>query len=398
MRILLVNDYAAPNGGAEVGLLTLRDGLRQRGHDARVFATRARPSGGTSFADYECLGTTSRLRTLLQTTNPFAAVELRRALDEFRPDVVHVRIFLTQLSPLILPVLANVPTLYHVVWYRPICPIGTKLLPDGTICASPAGNVCYRSGCLPLHDWAPLMLQMRLWRRWRPAFDLVVANSKAVKRRLLAEGIGPVQVVWNGVPVVPARPPLASPPTVAFAGRLVREKGADVLLDAFARVRHELPAARLLVAGDGPERRALGQSVIELGLAEHVTQLGNVPRADLEAALAPAWVQAVPSRWAEPFGLVAAESMMRGTAVVASRTGGLAEVVHDEGTGVLVPPGDTAALADALLRLLRDRDVAEAMGHEGREVALRTFGETRYVDRFVELYDSLIAKRSPVRG
>jgi len=243
MKILLVNDYATPTGGAELSAVALRDGLRQRGHDARIFASSAGPPGASSVADYECLGTTSYLRTLLQTANPWAFRKLRRVLVEFQPDIVHVKIFLTQLSPLILPLLRDVPSLYHVVWYRPICPLGTKMLPDGTTCTVRAGAVCYYNHCLPLRDWLPLMAQMRLWRRWRGVFDLIVANSEAVKGRLIAEGIEPVEVIRSGVPIQPARPPLSSPPTVAFAGRLVREKGADLLVRAFSKIAAQIPAA-----------------------------------------------------------------------------------------------------------------------------------------------------------
>jgi hypothetical protein len=186
-----VSDYGTLVGGAETGLVILRDGLRRLGHDARVFSSSARP-GGESFADYECLGTTSSFRTVLQTANPWAALGLRRVLGEFKPDVVHVKLFLTQLSPLVQPVLREVPSLYHVVWYRPVCPLGTKRLPDGRGCREPAGRACYRNGCLPLRDWAPLMLQLRLWRHWRDCFDLVVANSETTKRQLITGGIEPV--------------------------------------------------------------------------------------------------------------------------------------------------------------------------------------------------------------
>src|SRR6266852_6109767 len=178
MKILFVNDYAVPQGGAEILILSLRDALRERGHDARLFASNAGDYDSRSLAVYSCRGTTSRFRTLLQSANPWAAMELRRVIAVFQPDVVHVQMFLTQLSPLILPLLKSVPSLYHVVWYRPICPLGTKLLPDGSLCYSPPGLVCYCSGCLSLHDWVPLMFQMKLWRRWRGVFDLVVANSE----------------------------------------------------------------------------------------------------------------------------------------------------------------------------------------------------------------------------
>src|SRR3954471_4377221 len=103
MKILLVHDYAMPVGGAEIRTLALRSALRRRGHDARLLASSAGLKPGQSQADYLCFGTLSRYRTLVQTLNPSAAWRLRRVLAEFRPDVVHVRMFLTQLSPLILP-------------------------------------------------------------------------------------------------------------------------------------------------------------------------------------------------------------------------------------------------------------------------------------------------------
>lgn len=389
VKILLINDYATPTGGAEIQMLALRAGLRQRGHDARLFASSARPTADENLADYECLGTTSRFRTLLQTANPWAFWQLRRVLADFQPDVVHARLFLTQLSPLILPLLKGVPSLYHVVWYRPICPLGTKTLPDGTACHVPAGTACYRNECLPLRDWLPLMLQMKLWQHWRNAFNLIVANSDAVKRRLLAEGIKSVEIVRNGVPVRSPRPPLSAPPTVAFAGRLVREKGPEVLIRAFAKVVTQISNARLLLAGEGLERERLDKLIADLNLSSSVSMLGHLPRPEIERRFAAAWVQAVPSCWEEPFANVALEAMMRGTAVVASDAGGLTEIVHHGRTGFLVPPGDADALAEALLHLLQDVRLAERMGRCGREIALTHFSQETCMDRFLHWYQVL---------
>jgi glycosyltransferase involved in cell wall biosynthesis len=109
-----------------------------------------------------------------------------------------------------------------------------------------------------------------------------------------------------------------------------------------------------------------------------------------------AWVQVVPSRWAEPFGMVAAEAMMRGTAVVASGSGGLLEVVQNGHTGLLVPPESVDSLAQALLTLLRDRPLAETMGQAGRAVALAHFSETVFVDKFIHQYETLLQTPAPV--
>ena len=390
MKILLVNDYAVPQGGAEILLLNLRDALREHGHDARLLASNAGANGIPNRADYTCRGTTSRFRTLLQSANPWAAMELKRVLASFQPDVVHVKMFLTQLSPLILPLLKNIPSVYHVVWYRPICPLGTKLLPDGSSCYSPPGVVCYRTGCLTLRDWVPLMFQMKLWRRWRPVFDLIIANSEPVRQRLLAEGIEPVEVVANGVSSRPPRPAISGRPTVVFAGRLVREKGVDVLLRAFARVLPQIPDARLVICGRGPEHLNLERLTAELGLANSVSLVGFRTNEEVEKIFGDAWVVAIPSVWEEPFGQVAVEAMINSVAVVATNSGGLGRIVRDGETGFLVSRGDEAELAAALLKLLSDRALAERQGRAGWELAMTEFSETRMVDRFVQMYRSIL--------
>jgi glycosyltransferase involved in cell wall biosynthesis len=388
VRVLILNDWGVPRGGAEVLTLALRNELRGRGHEARVFTSSI--GGDPGFADHTCRGydPDSRLQTLARAVNPAAARSLRRVLAEFDPDVVHVRMCLSQLSPVILPLLRDVPAVYHAVIYEAVCPTLHKLLPDGSICEVPAGVACWRNECLSPGAWPVLMAQRAMWKRWRGVFDVVVANSHATRRRLLADGIDPVEVLWNGVAVGEARGELAGPPTVGFAGRLTWPKGVDVLVRAFALAGRELPEADLVVAGDGEERGRLECLAAELGIEGRVRLLGHLPHSEAERALSSAWVQAVPSRYEEPFGLVAAEAMMRGTAVVASRIGGLAEVVEHERTGLLVEPGDEHALADAFVRLLSDRELADRMGRLGRERALAEFTIGGFTDGMLELYEA----------
>ena len=94
MKVLLINDYGTSTGGAELLTISLRDDLRALGHDARLFATTARPNNALSQADYHCLGTLGSWRIALQTANPWAYWKLRQVLREFQPDVVHVNLFL----------------------------------------------------------------------------------------------------------------------------------------------------------------------------------------------------------------------------------------------------------------------------------------------------------------
>jgi glycosyltransferase involved in cell wall biosynthesis len=390
MKILLLNDLGTPTGGAELQMLSLRQGLRDRGHDARLLSSTWTPVAGCeSLADYHCFGTDTRLQVLTQTVNPSAYFKLRQILRQFQPDVVHTRIFMGQLSPLILPLLRNIPCIYQTAMYRAICPKGTKTLPNGCACQISAGLACLSHHCMTPQSWAMLMLQRQLWLRWQHAFDRVVALSHGMKAKLEAEGISPVEVVYNGVPERPMRPPLSNPPTVAFAGRLVPEKGVSVLLLAFAQVKAQIAEARLLIAGQGAEAANLQALATKLGIASSVVWLGHLSRSQLEQHFDQAWVQVVPSLWDEPFGNVSTEAMMRGTALIASKVGAQPEIVLDGKTGFLVPPNDVDALANALRPILLNAALAEKVGWAGRQRSLTHFSEERRTERFIEIYQEL---------
>ena len=156
--------------------------------------------------------------------------------------------------------------------------------------------------------------------------------------------------------------------SLCFAGRLSREKGVDVLLEAFARVLPSVPNARLIVAGDGPERKSLDTKIIKLGIAQSVEMLGQLSREDVAIKLGSAWLLSRPIiLMEEPFGLSVAEAQMRGTAVIATASGGHLQTVVHGVTGILLPPADVDALCSALAKMLSNRSLAESMGAEARK-------------------------------
>lgn len=389
MKVLLVHDYGTANGGAELQMLALRRLLRERGHDARLFSSRAQLTPSTVQADYDCFGSTTNLQVLTQTFNPSAYWNLRRALRDFQPDVVHARMFLWQLSPTILPLLRDLPSIYQAATYKAICPTGSKLKPSGE-CSDAPGDVCVRSGCITRKTWAALSWQQMLWLRWKDAFDRFLALSHEMRRRLEDGGLRPVEVVYNGVPERPPRGPLPDLPLVACASRLAPEKGLLTLLEAMRLVRDSVPRARLLLAGEGPMRAELERRAAELGLQSAVEFAGHLSREELERRFDAAWVQVAPSLWAEPFGNVALEAMMRGTAFVASRSGGFVESVADQETGLLTTPGDVEELASAMASLLNSRESAEKLGAAGRERALAHFSEQACAEGFLNCYERVI--------
>ena len=387
----MINDYAVPTGGAETIMFDQRDWLRARGHEVRVFASDAQiVPAGLLKSNYHCRGTTTRFQAVLSAFNPSASVALTKALDDFNPDIVHVKMFLWQLSPSILGALEGRAAVYEIMTYKPVCPMGTKLLPDGQRCTKVAGLPCLLEGCLTPQSWLAMMVQRILWLKNKKVFARMVTVSHTMHQRLEENGLGPCSVIANGCHARLARKKLSSIPLLAFAGRLSPEKGVDTLLKALGKVIDRAPETKLLIAGDGPQRRTLEELSRKLSVHRHVSFLGHVERPEMEKYFEEAWVQVVPSKWEEPFGVVTIEAMMRGMAVIASNHGGCAECVVDGRTGLLFPAGDPDALADVISKLIQDKNLCEAMGTDGRELALREYNFEKYATAWEDCYGEVV--------
>jgi len=389
MKILLINDYGYLQGGAEVQLQILKDELIKRGHNVRLFSSTAGLNTDNRINEYSCFGTLSRYRTILQTFNPWAFLKLKTILSEFNPDIVHVNIFLTQLSPLILKLLYDYPAIYHVQWYRSICPKGTKTLPDISECKFDWGTSCLTNKCLPLHDWIVLMLQMKLFKRWQSALNSYVTCSNHLKNILLQDGYNPVDVILNATPTTITRTSISENPTIAYAGRLVKEKGVNILISAFSNIVKQFPKSKLLIAGDGPERENIEKLINTLELKNNISLLGYLNKDQMENVFEEVWVQVVPSLWNEPFGVVTIEAMMRGIAVVASDSGGLRDIVIDGLTGYLARPGNIISLTDSINLVIQDRQKALSMGLVGHKIAIGRYTIKPITQSFIDLYKTV---------
>jgi len=183
----------------------------------------------------------------------------------------------------------------------------------------------------------------------------------------------------------PAPRPREDPVVLAY-GRLVPEKGFDLAIRAFRSILTRFPPARLVLAGDGAARSELERLVEASGLTGAVEFVGALPPEEVPRAINAASLVIVPSRWDEPFGLVALEAALMARPVVAARAGGLVEAVEDGVTGFLVDKEDPAALADAVTNLLADPLAADRMGATARARAVERFGWSRCVDEYERLY------------
>jgi glycosyltransferase involved in cell wall biosynthesis len=388
VKVLFINDYATPTGGAEITIFILKEELEKRGHEVRIFASSAAiiPIEAHNPVNL-CFGTLSRLRTYLQIANVSAYFQLKKILSSWQPDLVHISIFLTQLSPLILPLLQDYPVLWHLHWYRGICPIGTKLLQNGKNCKSDYGKPCLKGGCLPVYQWLPLMWQMQYLEKYKFVFRRIVAVSNFVKTAFETAGYNNIDVIYNAISSHHRNnyDAFNVKPIVVFAGRLVTEKGVDLLLQSFKKVSQTIPDAILKIAGDGIERENLEKLSRTLDLQAQVQFLGHISAAELEIQFADAWVQVVPSIWNEPFGLTVLEGMQRGTPIVATKLGGITEFVSHQHTGLLVDANEDE-LVSSILLLLQDEELRQKIRQNAFDFVQKYNRADEFADKFIEIY------------
>ncbi len=222
----------------------------------------------------------------------------------------------------------------------------------------------------------------------------IVANSTAAAERVASDGVAGrrIRIINNGIELsafAPAAPRHARR-VVATVANLRQEKGHDVLLRAAAMVIRQAPDARFRIVGDGPMRASLLELAASLGIATAVDFLGH--RDDVPALLAASDLYAFPSRTeAFPNGLI--EGMAAGLPVVASRVGGIVELVDHGRNGLLVPADDPGALANGLLDLMANAESAATLGRAARETIAARYSFERMVTAFEDLYASELASR-----
>src|SRR5262245_15693457 len=225
----------------------------------------------------------------------------------------------------------------------------------------------------------------------------VIATSDAVARRFC--GAAKVRLVPNGIDLTRFTPRAPSPalraalgvppasPLVVSIGRFVAEKGHRHLLEAAARIERTRPGAHWVLVGAGELEAPLRHQARGLGLASQVHFTGW--REDIPDVLAVSDVFVLPSE-SEGFGRVVVEAMAMAHPVVATAVGGVPEIVRDGETGILVPPSDPAALADAVCSLLDDPARASRLGAAGRARAESRFSLTAHIDGVERVYTQVL--------
>jgi glycosyltransferase involved in cell wall biosynthesis len=354
VKLLVLTDYFVPHsGGIERSTYEVSRRIASMGHDVTVL-TLGRVEADTEIdglhvvrvPGWDIAGLTGAQTKLSLHVWP----AVRRLIRERKIELMHVHglFFQTALAGAIVGRLCGVPvvTTAHI----------------GSI--DSVGGLYGRLASIYEQTAGRMLLQ---------SSHQVIAVSQDVAHHVAGLGVAPnkLTVVYNGVDFARYADArrcvgVSRPPRLVFVGRLTRNKGPDVFLDALREVMNRFPDAECWFVGDGPLRPELKRRARQYGLSAKVRFLGE--RDDVPELLAQCDVFVRPS-FTEGMPLAVLEAMAAGLPVVATRVGGTAEVVLHGQTGFIVAPGDAEALGACLQKLLGDRELREHMGELGRKAA-----------------------------
>ena len=379
--VFLSSVFGSSAGGAEVATELLFNGLRNAGHLAYIVTTRK------PMVDFDGLVTLDHLSVIpskflipgTPITDNIIAPCITQKLQEIKPDIIHTN------DSFILPATIMGNRKLH--------------LPCVVTCHNSVLNHPGASERINERLISPLFrARDKAYLKCLKHVNAVISVSEYIRKELIFAGVesSKIHTIYNIPPNITVDKQIAcsykkKSTTILFAqGRIVQEKGFDIIIRAMKLIATKESSLKLIIAGDGPEMPTLKKLVVSLELESYVEFVGWVCQDELMKFYADSDIFLLPSVCPESFGRGSIEAMSFGKPVVASNIGGIPEAVVDGVSGFLVPPGDADAMAEAVLRLVRDSCLRQRMGQAGREILEKRFNCEEIVRKTVNLYEEVM--------
>jgi glycosyltransferase involved in cell wall biosynthesis len=402
MKILQVNKFFFLKGGAERYFFELSGLLASRGHKIIPFSMQDPANMPSSYAKYFVSnvvldGSGSTFQRLRTAARIIYSLEARRKLEmlirEERPDVAHLHNIAHQISPSIIGLLKRhgIPVVQTLHDYKLACPAYLMIV-RGRLCDACVSGKFYNvlvNRCTHDSLVASLVTCAEMYvHRLAGTFskvDAFLCPSEFIMEVMKRSGIGPGKLfhVPHFIDLARYEPSYGGSASFLYAGRLSEEKGLNVLLEAKRRVK----GFKLLVAGDGELREKLERDVSN---DSDVTFMGFLPRERLAEVWRGAAFTVVPSVCYENFPYAILESFAFGKPVIATRIGGMPELVRDGENGFLVEPGNAEELAEKISYLVSEPEQISKMGKFARRTAEEEYSANRHFESIMNLYERIL--------
>jgi len=397
LKILLINDRGYLTGGVEINVLKLSEELKKRGHTVKILTSDINPTDVPLFSDYTFRGynENSVIRWFKWVFNLDSYFKLKQILKEYKPDIIHLQNIFYQVSPSILLAAGNIPTILTLHSYELICPPGTRVTSDGSRCVSPGKHDLRCTGSIKgyVYEVIKQFIHKFLFKK----ISIYIAPSKSIKRDFLNQHIisSSIVVVHNGIKLMKISP-ILNYKNLLYVGRLSKEKGASVLLEATKLIKVSVPDIIVDIVGDGPDRDMLISLSKHLGIEKNIRFVGNIPHDKIEDFYKKCTLLIVPSVCSDNFPTVCIEAMSVGRPTIGSNVGGIPELVDDGNTGFLVQPDNPRQIAAKTIHLLSDSNLIKVMS-EKAVTKSKSLSLDENVNSLEQLYKKIVASSRNIK-
>lgn len=359
MKILLINDTDKEFGGAEKYLFSLAGLLQENGHQVEVF-------GSPKF--------NTKISYISRFYNIGDCFTLKKLLENFQPDIVHIHKINLALSSSILRVIKkfNIPIVMTVHDFHYVCPDDWLINSKNQPCYQGFNFKCIFSNCyrskiswkykgLRIYHVASLFIHRRMLKKY---VDMFIVPSNALARMMMENlHVDNICVIRNAIKLNFDYSDISVTDSkkLLYIGRLSKEKGVQYIIRSMPKILELFPESELIIVGTGPEREALEKLVVDLGVTGSVCFAGFVKEDRLADYYHKSEIVVVPSYWAENNPIVCLEAMAYGRPIVASNLFGLAEVIENDDIGILFDPGNPLDLAHKVIFLMSDFNKVQMM-------------------------------------
>lgn len=415
MKILLVNKFHYIKGGTETYVFSLAEALRKQGHEVHFFAMKDPKNEPcederyfVSPRDYnnpneKIVSRVSDAANLIWSRE--ARDNFERMLLEIKPDVVHLNLVHRQISLSILdaPSLSEIPVIYTSHEYIMVCPAYTMLNGKGEVCEKCLGGHfwnCVKNKCIKKSLAKSILAYIEAsyirQRNYYNKLDAIIAPSHFMKEKLIEGGIeaSKIKVLNNFIPDSFYRVDNLDllvknkKPYFLYFGRLAREKGLDLLVEAYKTYRDSCTDAwGLKIVGDGPEFHHLEKKLQAEGLENDIQMLGKRSGLELRGLIESAHYSIMPSIWYENMPYSILESLALGTPVIGSDQGGIPETIDDGVNGFIFESRSHQSMINALCKAYSISQAEyQNMVYNCVANAESKYSSARYLDELIRLY------------
>lgn len=403
MKVLLVNKFHWNKGGSEKYYFELGELLKQHDHEVAYFSMENEKNIKTGDKEYFVpkfdLNNSSKLKALDVIYSKKNEKMMEKALDEFKPDVVHLNNFQRQLSASIIKPIKkrNIPIVFTAHDVQAICPAITMMDNDKNpceLCMKGKYINCIKKSCnkgskLKSALGAIEGYYYRNHKIYTDKIDYIITPSEFYRTKFIEDGINPnkIQAIHNSIEMNDYNVETQDDGYALYFGRLSKEKGILNLINAFAKC----DKGNLYIAGEGPEKENIEKIIKENKLEDRVKLLGFLNKEQMTDVTRKCKFVVVPSIWYENCPYSVLETLAIGKPIIGSNMGGIPELVIDNENGFIYNTVDE--LAQKMNLLFEDEELVNKFSKKSKELAKQNYDREVYYNKLKQIYDKVIKER-----